>query len=138
MKILKASSHEINSHTDERYHATPLECGEKKDLDLNSCPVTTAIDVIGGKWKVIILYQLRGKTLRFGELKKAIPKITQKMLTQQLRELEKDMLVKRHVYAEVPPKVEYTSTNLATQLNPALDLLCEWGATFEEAHRNPS
>jgi len=135
METLKASSQEINSQTDEKLHTAPLECGEKKDIDLNSCPVTTAIDVIGGKWKVIILYQLRGKTLRFGELKKAIPKITQKMLTQQLRELEKDKLVKRHVYAEVPPKVEYTSTNLATQLNPALDLLCAWGALFEEAHR---
>jgi len=135
METLKASSQEIISQPDEKSHVTSLECGEKKDIDLNSCPVTTAIDVIGGKWKVIILYQLRGKTLRFGELKKAIPKITQKMLTQQLRELEKDKLVNRYVYAEVPPKVEYTSTNLATQLNPALDLLCAWGAMFEEAHR---
>jgi DNA-binding HxlR family transcriptional regulator len=135
METLKTSSQEINSQASGELHASPLECGEKKDIDLNSCPVTTAIDVIGGKWKVIILYQLRGKTLRFGELKKAIPKITQKMLTQQLRELEKDKLVNRHVYAEVPPKVEYTSTTLATQLNTALDLLCAWGAVFEEAHR---
>jgi len=135
METLKASNQEINSQTDEKLHPAPLECGEKKGIDFNSCPVTTAIDVIGGKWKVIILYQLRGKTLRFGELKKVIPKITQKMLTQQLRELEKDKLISRHVYAEVPPKVEYTPTNLATQLNPALDLLCAWGAVFEEAHR---
>jgi len=135
MDTLKASSQEINSQTNEKVCIAPLECGEKEGIDFNSCPVTTAIDVIGGKWKVIILYQLRGKTLRFGELRKVIPKITQKMLTQQLRELEKDKLVKRHVYAEVPPKVEYTSTNLATQLNPALDLLCAWGAVFEEAHR---
>ena len=135
MDTLKASSQEINSHTDEKLYIAPLECGEKEGIDFTSCPVTNAIDVIGGKWKVIILYQLRGKTLRFGELRKVIPKITQKMLTQQLRELEKDKLVKRHVYAEVPPKVEYTSTNLATQLNPALDLLCAWGAVFEEAHR---
>jgi len=124
MESLKASSEENKSGTN-----------EQKDNDCTNCPVTTAIDVIGGKWKVIILYQLRGETLRFGELKRAIPKITQKMLTQQLRELEKDKLVKRHVYAEVPPKVEYTSTDLATQLNPALDLLCAWGALFEEAHR---
>jgi len=135
MVSLKALNQENISQTDHISNDIPLECGEKKEIDLNSCPVTTAIDVIGGKWKVIILYQLRGKTLRFGELKKAIPKITQKMLTQQLRELEKDKLVNRHVYAEVPPKVEYTSTNLATQLNPALDLLCAWGASFEEAHR---
>ncbi len=99
-----------------------------------NCPVTTAIDVIGGKWKVIILYQLRDKTLRFGELKRSIPKITQKMLTQQLRELEKDRLIKRRVYAEVPPRVEYTSTQLAEKLNPALDLLCAWGSEYEQEH----
>lgn len=98
------------------------------------CPVSTAIEVIGGKWKVIILYQLRGKTLRFGELKALIPKITQKTLTQQLRDLEKDKLVERTVYAEVPPRVEYTPTELAEQLNPALDLLCAWGGKYQAAH----
>jgi DNA-binding HxlR family transcriptional regulator len=103
--------------------------------DMHSCPVSTAIDVIGGKWKVIILYQLRGKTLRFGELKRSIPKITQKMLTQQLRELEAGKLVSRRVYAEVPPKVEYTPTELAEKLNPALDLLCEWGKEYQQAHQ---
>ena len=106
----------------------------KEASDLNDCPVTTAIDVIGGKWKVIILYQLRGKTLRFGELKKIIPKVTQKMLSQQLRELEKNKLVIRTVYAEVPPKVEYTSTELAHKLNPALDMLCQWGGEYQKAH----
>ena len=104
------------------------------DADYTECPVNTAITVIGGKWKVIILYQLRGQTLRFGELKRMIPKITQKMLTQQLRELEKDKLVNRHVYAEVPPKVEYTSTELAEKLSPVLDQLCDWGRVYNEAH----
>ena len=108
---------------------------EEENCAFGNCPVTTAIDVIGGKWKVIILYQLRGQTLRFGELKRLIPNITQKMLTQQLRELEKDKLVSRKVYAEVPPKVEYTSTDLATRLNPALDLLCDWGVDYKEAHQ---
>ncbi|MFW5426093.1 MAG: winged helix-turn-helix transcriptional regulator [Methylophagaceae bacterium] len=103
--------------------------------DMHSCPVTTAIDVIGGKWKVIILYQLRGKTLRFGELKRSIPRITQKMLTHQLRELEADKLITRKVYAEVPPKVEYTSTDLAEKLNPALDLLCDWGGEYQKVHQ---
>ena len=103
--------------------------------DMHSCPVTTAIDVIGGKWKVIILYQLRDETLRFGELKRSIPRITQKMLTHQLRELEADKLITRHVYAEVPPKVEYTSTDLAEKLNPALDLLCEWGGEYQKVHQ---
>lgn len=104
--------------------------------DGEQCPVVTAIDVIGGKWTIIILYQLRGKTLRFGELKKLIPKITQKMLTHQLRELEANKLVTRKVYAEVPPRVEYTSTELAEKLNPALDLLCDWGNDFRKAHKD--
>lgn len=102
--------------------------------DQSRCPVATAIDVIGGKWTIIILYHLRGKTLRFGELRREIPKITQKMLTQQLRELEANKLVTRKVYAEVPPRVEYTPTLLAEKLNPALDLLCEWGREYEQVH----
>jgi DNA-binding HxlR family transcriptional regulator len=106
----------------------------KKAPGLNQCPLTSAIEVIGGKWKVMILYQLRGKTLRFGELKKIIPKITQKMLSQQLRELEKNKLVIRKVYAQVPPKVEYTSTELAHKLNPALDMLCRWGSEYQKIH----
>jgi len=72
------------------------------------CPVTTAISVIGGKWTIIVLYHLRGKTMRFGELKKDIPKITQKMLTHELRQLEANKLVTRKVYPEVPPRVEYS------------------------------
>ncbi|PCJ30378.1 MAG: HxlR family transcriptional regulator [Gammaproteobacteria bacterium] len=108
---------------------TAAECAENK-----RCPVATAIDVIGGKWTIIILYQLRGKTLRFGELKREIPKITQKMLTQQLRELEANKLITRKVYAEVPPRVEYTPTLLAEKLNPALNLLCEWGGEYEKVH----
>lgn len=99
------------------------------------CPVMTAIEVIGGKWKVIILYQLRGKTLRFGELKKVIPKITQKTLTQQLRALEEDKLVTRKVYAEIPPRVEYRTTELADKLNPALELLCDWGGEYQKVHQ---
>ena len=108
---------------------------DDNEQSFDECPVITAIDVIGGKWKVIILYQLRGHTLRFGELKKIIPNITQKMLTQQLRELEKDKLVTRRVYAEVPPKVEYTSTKLAEKLNPVLDQLCAWGGEYQKAHQ---
>jgi DNA-binding HxlR family transcriptional regulator len=104
-------------------------------LDTERCPVATAIDVIGGKWTIIILYHLRGKTMRFGELKKSIPKITQKMLTQQLRELEANKLVTRKVYAEVPPRVEYSPSELADKLTPALDMLCDWGAEYRKAHQ---
>lgn len=104
-------------------------------VDMNQCPVATAIDVIGGKWTIIILYHLRGKTMRFGELKREIPKITQKMLTHQLRDLEANKMVTRKVYAEVPPRVEYTPTTLADKPNPALDLLCDWGGEYQKVHQ---
>jgi DNA-binding HxlR family transcriptional regulator len=98
--------------------------------DKTESPIVVALNVIGGKWKVIILYMLRGKVLRFGEIRALIPKITQKMLTQQLRELERDGLVIRKVYAVVPPKVEYRPTEQADKLSPILDQLCNWGTAF--------
>ena len=101
--------------------------------DYGDCPIGIAISVIGGKWKIPILYYLREKTLRFGELKKELPQVTQKMLTQQLRELEKDKLVSRKVYAQVPPKVEYSSTPLAGDLEPILHSLCAWGEKYLDA-----
>ena len=94
-------------------------------------PLSAAINVIGGKWKTIILYMLSDKTLRFGELKKSIPKITQKMLTQQLRELEADGLVTRVAYSEIPPRVEYSLTDYAKELGPILGQLCEWGSRLK-------
>jgi len=100
---------------------------KKKENNSLGCPMTSVMNVIGGKWKVIILFHLRDQTLRFGELKKRIPKITHKMLTQQLRELENDGLVSRKAYPEVPPRVEYQSTLLSDELRPILDMLCQWG-----------
>ena len=105
--------------------------------EVQACPVSGVMDVIGGKWKVIILYHLRDNTLRFGELRKRIPKITQKMLTQQLRELEADGLVSRKVYAEVPPRVEYSGTPIAGELEPIMDMLCDWGEKLKESQRKP-
>ena len=104
-----------------------------KNTCSEECPVSSAIQVIGGKWTIIILYQLRNKTHRFGELHQLIPKITKKMLTHELRKLESNGLVSRKIYAEIPPRVEYTPTELANQLNPALDLLCDWGETYQDA-----
>ncbi len=101
-------------------------------LTMNECPVTMAIDVIGGKWKVVILYQLRNKTLRFSEIKNNIPEISQKVLARALKELEKDKLITRHAFAQVPPKVEYQQTALAIELNPVLDSLCQWGGLLIE------
>mgnify|MGYP001596992305 CR=1 FL=1 len=96
-----------------------------KDEKYN-CPVEITLDRIGGKWKVLILWHLKD-IRRFGELKRLIPGITQKMLTQQLRELEADGLVYRKVYAQVPPKVEYSLTESGQTLSPILDLACQWG-----------
>ncbi|EPJ49848.1 MAG: transcriptional regulator, HxlR family protein [Osedax symbiont Rs2] len=103
------------------------------ELQVNSCPVGLAIDVIGGKWKVIILYQLRDNKLRFGQIKNNIPNISQKVLTRALKELQADKLVQRMAYAEVPPRVEYQQTDLAQKLNPVLDLLCRWGGGLRDA-----
>ncbi|WP_193751445.1 winged helix-turn-helix transcriptional regulator [Bacillus coahuilensis] len=91
-------------------------------------PVEAALEVIGGKWKVVILCHLIDHgTLRTSELKRRMPNITQKMLTQQLRELERDGVLRRIVYNQVPPKVEYELTDYGNSLNPALKMLCSWG-----------
>ena len=103
------------------------------ELQINVCPVGLAIDVIGGKWKVIILYQLRGNKLRFGQIKNNIPNISQKVLARALKELQGDKLVQRIAYAEVPPRVEYQQTPLAQKLNPVLDLLYRWGGDLRDA-----
>jgi DNA-binding HxlR family transcriptional regulator len=92
------------------------------------CPVEAVIDLIGGKWKPLILWALRDGTLRFSQIEGALHGITQKMLTKQLRELEKDGLVSRKVYAQVPPKVEYSLTASGKTLVPVLDTLCQWGS----------
>ena len=92
-------------------------------------PIEATMDVIGGKWKQLIIYQLKDGTLRFNQIMdKVEPKITQRMLTKELREMEKDGLVIRKVYAVVPPKVEYSLTEKAHSLIPILDQLCDWGS----------
>jgi DNA-binding HxlR family transcriptional regulator len=93
----------------------------------DSCPVTRAVRVIGGKWKLFIVYHLMGGTRRFGELQRLLPGITQQMLTAQLRELEADGVVHRKVYAQVPPKVEYSLTALGRELEALTNRLAEWG-----------
>lgn len=96
------------------------------------CTMELTLQIVGGKWKPIILYYLGNKgTLRFSELRRSMPSITQKMLTQQLRELEADNLVHREVYPQVPPKVEYSLTELGQSIIPLLRQLCEWGSMFE-------
>lgn len=104
-------------------------------LNCNStftCPVEATIQLIGGKYKAIILWHLMNKTLRYSELHKLVPKATDKMLTQQLRELERDKLINRTVYPVVPPKTEYSLTELGKSLTPILDELCNWGQFYLE------
>lgn len=96
-------------------------------MDLKKCPVHAAVVVLGGKWKPIILFYLKEGTRRFGELRRLVPGATQKMLTQQLRELERDGIVTRKVYHQVPPKVEYSLTTYGRTLRPVLEELCKWG-----------
>ncbi len=93
------------------------------------CAVEAAIEAIGGKWKGVILYHLES-TKRFNELNRLLPKITQRMLTKQLRELERDGIVKRTVYAEVPPRVEYDLTDFGRTLQPVLSELEKWGMQY--------
>ncbi len=92
-------------------------------------PIDATLAVIGGKWKPLIIYELNDQTLRFSQLLDHLqPRITQRMLTKQLRELESDGLIARKVYAQVPPKVEYSLTVLGKSLMPILDQLCKWGS----------
>ena len=90
------------------------------------CPILTTIAMISDKWKVVILCKLRGGTMRFNELMRALKGVSQRVLTQQLRELESDGLVSRAIYAEVPPRVEYSLTKLGLSLVPVLDELEQW------------
>jgi len=103
-------------------------CGGKQYY----CTVELTLQVIGGKWKPIIMHRLGHEgTLRFSEIKRSIPNITQKMLTQQLRELETDGVVHREVFPQVPPRVEYSLTEIGRSVMPVIDALCGWGREYE-------
>ena len=102
---------------------------ERKELP--ACPVETTLMLIGDKWKVLILRDLLPGTKRFGELKKSIGTVSQKVLTAQLRDMEASGLVSRKVYAEVPPRVEYSLTELGQSLKPILDSMWAWGEAYK-------
>ncbi|MGI6018764.1 MAG: winged helix-turn-helix transcriptional regulator [Marvinbryantia sp.] len=103
--------------------------------ELPACPVETTLTLIGDKWKVLILRDLLTGTKRFGELKKSIGNVSQKVLTAQLRAMEENGLLTRTVYAEVPPRVEYTLTDLGESLKPILDAMWNWGEEYKASTR---
>lgn len=103
----------------------------EKTKELPACPVETTLTLIGNKWKVLIIRDLLTGTKRFGELKKSIGSVSQKVLTSQLRAMEEDGLVHREVYAEVPPRVEYSLTELGWSLQPILDAMVSWGNNYK-------
>ena len=105
------------------------ETSAKKELP--ACPVETTLTLIGDKWKVLILRDLMPGTKRFGELKKSVGNLSQKVLTAQLRTMEESGLVNRKVYAEVPPRVEYSLTELGKSLKPILDSMRAWGEAYK-------
>jgi len=102
------------------------------EVEAFACPVTFTVDVIGGKWKSLILFHLITQKRRFNELRRLMPEITQRMLTLQLRELETDRIIHREIYREVPPKVEYSLAPLGETLIPLITAMREWGAAYED------
>ena len=104
---------------------------EDQAMELPACPVETTLMLIGDKWKVLILRDLMEGTKRFGELKKSIGTVSQKVLTAQLRDMEDKGLLTRKVYAEVPPRVEYTLTETGYSLKPILDSMVAWGTDYQ-------
>lgn len=106
-------------------------------FDENTCPVTATMKVLGGKWKPILINAIYFTApARFGELKRSVIGITQSMLTQQLRELEDDGIISRKIYAEIPPKVEYTLTEFGLTLSPVIQTMAKWGEEFKLNKQN--
>lgn len=105
-------------------------------MELPACPVETTLMLIGDKWKTLILRDLLDGTKRFGELKKSIGTVSQKVLTAQLRDMEEKGLLTRKVYAEVPPRVEYTLTELGYSVRPVLKAMADWGAEYQAGRKD--
>ena len=117
---------------------TTKEMTGKPAKELPACPVETTLMLIGDKWKMLILRDLMPGTKRFGELKKSIGNVSQKVLTAQLRDMESNGLVHREVYAEVPPRAEYSLTELGRSLKPILDAMVAWGTKYKANARQGS
>ena len=94
------------------------------------CPVNATLHVIGGRWKILVIYHLADGIARFNELQRAVPGISKRVLAQQLRQLERDGIVARRVYDQSPPRVEYSLTDFGRTLEPVMERLCQWGETY--------
>ena len=105
---------------------------KKYELTNENCSVYDVMGIIGGKWKIDIIYHLGENTLRFGELKKSLLPITQQMLSKQLKELENNNIVKRKTYPEIPPKVEYSLTEIGKSLNPVIKSITKWASYYSD------
>lgn len=101
---------------------------------VTQCPMDVTINILSGKWKMSILWHLSKGVIRFNELQRLLNNITQKTLTLQLRELERDGIIYRKIYAEVPPKVEYGLTKLGESMKPILRSMCDWGKNYQKIH----
>lgn len=118
----------INTNVDNQL----IETNKKFIFDENNCPVTATMKVLGGKWKPILINAIYFTSpARFGELKRSVIGITQSMLTQQLRELEEHGIISRKIYAEIPPKVEYTLTEFGLTLSPVIQTMAKWGEEYK-------
>ena len=104
--------------------------------ELPACPVATTVGLIGSKWKLLILRELLSGTKRFGELRSGIEGISQKVLTQNLRSMEADGIIKRQIYAEVPPRVEYFLSDLGNSLRPIINVMEKWGSGYQSMAKN--
>ena len=100
---------------------------KNKDFNPGNCPVTHCMNLIGGKWKILLIYAISKKCNRFSMLQRAIPLISKQMLVNQLRELEEDKIIERTIYAEIPPRVEYKVTDYGMSLMPVISVLQDWG-----------
>ncbi len=105
-------------------------------MECSTCPVEATLKVLGGKWKILIIFHLNGNSRRFSELKRSITGITEKMLAQQLKELEADGVLSRKVYPQVPPRVEYTVTKYGRTLEPVIKSMCRWGMEHRKRKSN--
>lgn len=106
-----------------------------KKNDLPACPVEITLSLMGDKWKILIIRDLLTGTKRFGELQRLVGGVSQKVLTNNLRQMEKSGLISRKVFAEVPPRVEYTLTDLGLSLKPILDSMVDWGNGYRELQK---